>query len=87
MQFRVVLCRVEKCRPGPGRVITEKNRVGSVRVELGNVNIKLFHFLLSSLFNTDKSADRTKFRFKNSPLTVNNCSENKMKARVGLGMP
>ena len=76
-----------KMQAGSGSSNFRKNRVGSVRVELGNVNIKLLHFLLSALFNTDKSADWTKFRFKTSPLAVNHCSENKMKARFGLGMP
>ena len=37
-----------------------------MRVESDNVNKKLLHFLLPVLFNTDKSADRTKF--KNQPI-------------------
>ena len=53
----LVLCRVEKLQVGSGSGNCIKNRVGSVRVESGNVNIKLLHFLLPTLFNADKAAD------------------------------
>ena len=83
MVFAIVLCQVEKMQVGSGSGSLGKNWVGSVGVESGNVNIKLLHFLLSALFH----AEYTKFRFKTRPLAVNHCSENKMKARFGLGMP
>ena len=52
-----MLCRVEKLQVGSGSGNYIKNRVGSVRVESGNVNINLLHFLLPTLFNADKAAD------------------------------
>ena len=54
-----MLCFTKECEPKPFVV-------GSVLVELGNVNKKLMNFLLPALFNTNKSADGKKFRLKTS---------------------
>ena len=65
----LVLCQVAKMQVGSGSGNFRQNRVGSVRVQSGNVNEKLLNFLLRALLNADKSADWTKFRLKASPWT------------------
>ena len=50
------LVRENAGRAGIG-LFHKKKRVGLVRVELGNVNIKLMHFLLPAFFYAGKSAD------------------------------
>ena len=82
-----MLCRVEEMQVGSGSGNVRNSRVGSVQVESGNVNKKLLHSLLPALFNAYKSAHWRKFKFKNSPNTVNHCSENTIKAKFGLSMP
>ena len=56
-QWIVVLCLVTKMQVGFGSGNFRQNRVGSVRVELGNVIKNLCNFLLWGLLNADKSAD------------------------------
>ena len=57
------------------------------RVSPGNGNKKLWHFLLSALFNADKSAVWTNFTLKTSQQTVNHSWRTKSRPDLDLAGP